>query len=116
MEYSFGKDEILVKLRFKDLNYHKFHIFFVITNFKTDGYLNNFQEHLFGLLGLRKYKTLLQIFFPRENEAVKPDLVEFKVQYLTVFCYHGNKPTILLFTSNFRTTAEVSSKLYFEIS
>ena len=53
--------------------------FFIITNFKTDRYLNNFQEHLFGLLRLRKYQTALQIFFPRENEAVKHDLVEFKV-------------------------------------
>ena len=25
---SFGKDEILVKLSFKGLNYHKFHIFY----------------------------------------------------------------------------------------
>ena len=51
--------------------------------------------------------------FPRENEAIKHDLVEFKVQCLKVFCYHGNKSTILLFYSIFRTTAEVSSKLYF---
>ena len=29
------------------------------------------------------------------------------------FCYHGNKFTNLLFYSIFRTTAEVSSKLYF---
>ena len=28
-------------------------------------------------------------------------------------CYHGNKSTILLFYSIFRTTPEVSSKLYF---
>ena len=28
------------------------------------------------------------------------------------FCYHGNKSTILLFYSMFRTTPEVSSKLY----
>ena len=32
---------------------------------------------------------------------------------LNVFCYHGNKSTILLFYSIFRTTPEVSSKLYF---
>ena len=51
--------------------------------------------------------------FPRENEAIKHDLVELKVQCLKVFCYHGNKSTILLFYSIFRTTAEVSSKLYF---
>ena len=31
--------------------------FLIITNFKTDKYLNNFQEHLFGILRLRKYKT-----------------------------------------------------------
>ena len=32
-------------------------------------------------------------------------------------CYHGNKSTILLFNSVFRTTPEVSTKLYFvEIS
>ena len=29
--------------------------FFIITNFKTDRYLNNFQEHLIGILRLRKY-------------------------------------------------------------
>ena len=83
-----------------------------MTNFKTDRYLNNFQEHLFGILRLTKYQTSLQNFFPRENEAIKHDLVELKVQCLTVFCYHGNKSTILLFYSIFRTTAEVSSKLY----
>ena len=48
-----------------------------------------------------------------ENEAIKHDLVEFKVQCLKIFCYHGNKSTILLFYSIFRTTPEVSSKLYF---
>ena len=32
---------------------------------------------------------------------------------LKVFCYHGNKSTILLSYSIFRTTPEVSSKLYF---
>ena len=52
-----------------------------------------------------------------ENEAVKHDLVEFKVQCLKVLCCHGNKSTILLFNSIFRTTPEVSTKLYFaEIS
>ena len=30
---------------------------------------------------------------------------------MIVFCYHGNKSTILLFYSIFRTTAEVSSTL-----
>ena len=55
--------------------------------------------------------------FPRENEAVKHDLVEFKVQCLKVFCCHGNRSTILLFNSIFRTTPEVSTKRYFlEIS
>ena len=88
-----------------------------ITNFKTYRYLNNFQKHLFGILRLRKYHTSLQNFFPSENEAVKHDLVEFKVKCLNVFCCHGNKSTILLFNSIFKTTAEVSTKLYFvEIS
>ena len=64
----------------------------IITNFKTDRYLNNFQEHLSGTL--RRY---FKISFPRENKAIKHDLVEFKVQCLKVFCYHGNKSTILLF-------------------
>ena len=65
-----------------------------------------------GLLRLRKYQI-----FARENEAVKHDLIEFKVQCLKVFCCHDNKSNILLFNSIFRTTAEVSSKLYFvEIS
>ena len=52
-------------------------------------------------------------FFPRENEAVKHDLVEFTVQCLKAFCYHGNKSTNLPFYSIFRTTTEVFSKLYF---
>ena len=30
-------------------------------------------------------------------DRVKHDLVEFKVQCLKVFCYHGHKSTILLF-------------------
>ena len=51
--------------------------------------------------------------FPHQNEAIKHDLVEFKVQCLKVFCYNGNKSTILLFYWIFRTTPEVSSKLYF---
>ena len=38
--------------------------FLIITNFKTDRYLNNFQEHLFGILRLRKYQTSPQNFFP----------------------------------------------------
>ena len=35
--------------------------------------------------------------FPLEKEAIKHDLVEFKVQCLKIFCYHDNKSTILLF-------------------
>ena len=31
------------------------------------------------------------------KEMFKHDLVEFKVQCLKAFCYHGNKSTILLF-------------------
>ena len=58
-----GKGEILMKLWFKGINYHNF-TFLIITNFKTYRYLNNFQEHLFGILILRKYQTLLQNFFP----------------------------------------------------
>ena len=96
MEYLFDKDEILVKLWFKDQNYHN-STFFIITNFKTNRYLNNFQEHLFGILRLRNYQTSLQNFVPRENEATKHDLVEFKVQCLKDFCYHGSKAIILLF-------------------
>ena len=57
------KDEILVKLSFKGLNYHNFHIF-MITVFKTDTYLNNFQEHLVGILRLKKYQMPLQNVFP----------------------------------------------------
>ena len=59
----FGKYEILVKLRFKGLNYHNFYIF-IRTNFKIDRYLNNFQEQLFEIRRLRKYQTSLQNFFP----------------------------------------------------
>ena len=62
MKYFFYKGEILVKLRFKGQNYHNF-TFFIITNFKTDRYLHNFQEHLFGILRLRKYQKSLQNFF-----------------------------------------------------
>ena len=59
----FGKDEILIKLYLKAYIITIF-TFFIITNFKTDRYLNNFQEHLFGILRLRKYLTSLQNFFP----------------------------------------------------
>ena len=62
--------------------------------------------------GTLRYR-LIKISFPRENETIKHDLVEFKVQCLKVFCCHGNKSTILLFYSIFRTTPEVPSKLYF---
>ena len=58
-------------------------------------------------------KHYFKTSFQRENEAIKRDLVEFKVQCLKVFCYHGNKSTILLSYSIFRTTPEVSSKFYF---
>ena len=64
----FGKGEILVKLWFKGLNYHNF-TFLIITNFETDRYLNNFQEHLFGTLRLRKYQTSLQNFFPMSEQG-----------------------------------------------
>ena len=46
--------------------------------------------------------------FSHENEAIKHDLLEFKVKCLKVICIHGNKSTILL--SIFRTTPDVSSK------
>ena len=67
----------------------------------------------FWLRSRRHFK----ISFPRENEAVKHDLVELKVQCVKVFCCHGNRSTIYLFNSIFRTPPEVSTKLYFvEIS
>ena len=44
-------------------------------------------------------KRHFEISFPRENEGIKHDLVEFKVQCLKVFCYHRHKSTILLFYS-----------------
>ena len=47
-----------------------------------------------------------------ENEAAKHDLVELKVQCLIVFCYYGNKSTILFFSSILRTTPDISIKLY----
>ena len=68
MEYFYGKDEILLILFFINFNLKAYIItiftFFTITNFKTDRYLNNFKEHLFGILRLRKYQTSLQNFFP----------------------------------------------------
>ena len=86
--------------------------FFIITNFKTDRYLNNFQEHLSWIPKLRKCQRRFKISFPRENEVVKHDLVELKVQCLKVFCCYGSKSTILLFNSICRTTPEVCTKLY----
>ena len=58
-------------------------------------------------------KLHFKISLARENEAIRNDMVEFKIQCLKVFCYHGNKSTILPFYSIFITTPEVSSKLYF---
>ena len=55
----------------------------------------------------------LQNFFPRENEAIKHDFIDFKVQCLKVFCYHGTNSTILIFYSIFRTIPGFSIKLYF---
>ena len=63
----FGEDEIFVKLCFVGLNYHNFHIF-IITNFKTDRYVNSFQERLFGILRLKKYQRHFKISFPSEND------------------------------------------------
>ena len=61
--------------------------------------------------------VMIEISFPPENYPVKHDLVEFKVLCLKFFCCHGNKSTILVFNSIFRTTPEVSTKLSFvEIS
>ena len=57
-------------------------------------------------------KHHFKISFPRENENIKHDFVELKVQCLKVFCYYGNKSTILLFYSIFKTTPEVPIKLY----
>ena len=58
-------------------------------------------------------KRQFKFFFSRDNEVIKHDSVEFKVQCLKVFCYHGKKSTILLYCSIFRTAPEVSGKLYF---
>ena len=48
-------------MKFYNLGHKTFETDF---NFKTDRYLNNFQEHLFGILRLRKCQTSLQNFFP----------------------------------------------------
>ena len=39
--------------------------FFIITNLKTDRYLNNFKEHLFVILRLRKCQTSFGHLFPK---------------------------------------------------
>ena len=70
------------------------------------------QFNFYVLLICRK-KFVTINFFPSENEVIKHDLVEFKVQCLKVFRNYSDKPTILLSSSIFRTTLEVSSKLYF---
>ena len=57
----FCKDEIFVKLCFIGLNYHNF-TFFIITNLKTDRYVNNFQEHLFGTLKTEKIPNVTSKF------------------------------------------------------
>ena len=53
--------------------------------------------------------------FLRLQMRVKEDFNrhQVKVQCLKVFCYHGNKSTILLLNSIFRTTPEVFTKLDF---
>ena len=50
----------------------------------------------------------MSLYFAPENEAAKHDLVELKVQCLIVFCYYGNKSTILCFSSILRTTPDIS--------
>ena len=37
-----------------------------------------------------KIPNVTSILFTCENEAIKHDLVEFKVKCLKVFCNHGN--------------------------
>ena len=53
------------------------------------------------------------MFLTREKEAVKHDLIKFKVQCLEVYFCHGYKPIMLLFNSIFGTIPEISSTLYF---
>ena len=50
--------------------------------------------------------------FSTNKQYVKIKLMQNETK-VKVSCYHGNKSTILLFNSIFRTTPEVSSKLYF---
>ena len=45
----FDENKTMVELWFKDPNYHNFHIFYH-NYFKTDSFLNSFQEHLFGII------------------------------------------------------------------
>ena len=54
--------------------------------------------------------------FHVKTRPVKHDLVEIKVQCLKVFCCHGNKSTILLYNSIFKTTLEVSKLYFVEVS
>ena len=68
MEYFFGKDEILLNFDLKAYIITIF-TFFIITNFKTNRYLNNSAEHLLGILRLRKYQTSLQNFFPTRERG-----------------------------------------------
>ena len=68
---------------------------------------------MLNLPNFQNVSKCFKISFPRENEAIKHDLVKFKVQCLKVFCYQGKKSIILLFYLILRTVPEVSSKLYF---
>ena len=74
----------------------KIFTFLIVTNFKTDRYLNNFQEHLFGILNTEKILHVTSKFFSHVQTRLL-NMVEFKVQCLKVFGYHGNKSAILLF-------------------
>ena len=73
----------------------------------------------FLLIFLKRVKKFpfLRLQMRAKEDFSHHQLVEFKVQCLKVFCCHGKKSTGLVFISIFRTTPEVSSKLYFvEIS
>ena len=58
-------------------------------------------------------KENFKLSFPLENEAIKHGLAEFKAQCLKVFLLPWQQIYHLAFHSIFRTTPEVSSKLYF---
>ena len=74
----------------------------------------NFQEHLFGILRLRKYQNVTSKFLSHlKTRMLNMTWSNLRFQCLKVFRYHGNKSTILLFNPIFRTTHEVSTKLYF---